>query len=96
MYVEEAVFAAIFRINFGQRFAQRHQSTIVDQEEERFGGSNFHAIADDGNELGHGELLWHQELALLQMRQFGFFAVALNNDLQKNGGKREGNLLKIT
>lgn len=68
MYVQETIFAAIFRVDFSQRFAQRHQRAVVDQEEERFGGSNFHAIADNGNELGHGELLGHQKFAFLQMR----------------------------
>lgn len=68
MYVQETIFAAIFRVDFSQWFAQRHQRTVVDQEEECFGGSYFHAIADDGYELGHSELLRHQKFAFLQMR----------------------------
>lgn len=67
MYVEEAVFTPIFRINFCQCFAQRYQRTIIHQEEQCLGWSNFHAITNDWYKLRHCKFLWHQKFTLLQL-----------------------------
>lgn len=40
------------------------------------------ALPDDGDKLGHGELMRNQELGFVQRRQVPFLVVPLNDDLQ--------------
>lgn len=51
MYVEKAIFASIFGINFSQCLAERYQRTIVNQKEKSFAWSDLHAAANDRDEL---------------------------------------------
>lgn len=46
-------------------------------------------LPDDGDELGHGELMRHQELGFVQRREILLPLVALDDHLDEGGGAGE-------
>lgn len=44
------------------------------------GGQQGRPVPDNGDELGHGELVWNQNLGYIQRRLIFLFVIALSDD----------------
>lgn len=79
-HVEKSVLVRLLLVHFGHRLGQCHHGFLVDHEEEGLAGLDRHSVSDDGAELRDGDVLGHEELGLVERRQFLFLAISLDDD----------------
>ena len=79
-HVEESVFALLLVVQLGERHWHAGDAFVVDEQVEGLVGIERHSIANDGDKLRHGQLLGHEKLGLVQLRQIAFFVESFDDD----------------
>lgn len=78
-HVEEAILVPLPLVHLRDGGRHRHHAVAVDEQEEGLVGVQLEAPPDNLDEFTHVDVVWHQELGLVQDGQLFLSLISLND-----------------